>query len=101
MELIQRIKDAEQQAKQIIEQAKKEAAELLEKTADEQQQKRRQAVQRRKETIATALAEAERNGRAQAESLLKEGQKQIESLRQKTAGRMEEGIRFILSQLPQ
>jgi len=85
----------------MIEQAKKEAAELLEKAAVEEDQMRRRAQQQRKERMAAALAEAEQSGRAQVESLLKEGQKQIDALRQKAAGRMEECIRVILSHLPQ
>jgi V/A-type H+-transporting ATPase subunit G/H len=101
MELVQRIKDAEQQAKQIIEQAKKEAAALLEKTALEEEQMRRQLQQQRKERIAARVAEAERNAQSEVESLLNEGQKQIDALRQKAVGRMDECVRLVLSHLPQ
>ncbi len=101
MELVQRIKEAEQQARELIEKAKQESAGLLEKTAAEEEQIWRQAQQERKDRIAAAVTEAEQIAQVEMESLLNEGQKQINTLQQKAADRMEECVSSVLAHLPQ
>ena len=70
MELIQKIKDAESKAQQIIEQAKADAAKLAEKERKNRQMQLNQAQQQRKSVIDKAVEQATALAQEQAGELI-------------------------------
>lgn len=99
MELVQRIKNAEQEARQIVEKAKQATAELIEQAKREEEEARKQAQQKRREAIAHAVSEAEQSGQNHGDRLLAEGQQQIEDLRRRARGRMDGCVSKVAQQL--
>ncbi len=85
MELIKRIKDAEKQAAQIIDQAGADAHKQAEQFRERKQEMLKQAEQERKKAIDQAAAKAEAEGKVEVEKLGKQGQKDCDELREKVA----------------
>lgn len=88
MELIQKIKKAEAQAQEIIEQAKIEAAEQVEKGRENRHHALADAEQHRKKATEAAIAEAQSRGRVEVEKLKSKAEQQRRELRDKTGGKM-------------
>jgi vacuolar-type H+-ATPase subunit H len=88
MELIQKIKKAEAQTQEIIEQARIEAAEQAEKGRENRRQALANAEQQRKKAIEVAVAEAQSRGRAEVEKLKSQAEQQRRELRDKTGSKM-------------
>jgi len=88
MELIKKIRQAEAQAQEIIEQAKAGAAG---KTEDGRKNRRRllaEAEQERKKAIEAAVAAAQSQGLAEIERLKTQAGEKQQQLRDKAAGKM-------------
>ena len=88
MELIKKIKQAESQAQEIIEQAKKQAAGQAEKGRDNRHQALTEAGQQRKKATEAAITAAQSQGRAEAEKLKAQAEKQHQELRDKAKSKM-------------
>jgi len=88
MELIRKIKQAEAQAQEIIEQGKVEAAGQGEKGRENRHQALVKAEQQRKKATETAIAAAQSQGRAEAEKLEAQAENQRQELRDKTSSKM-------------
>ena len=88
MELIQKIKKAEAQAQEIIEQAKVEATEQAEKGRENRRRALADAEQKRKNAIDAAIAEAQARGRAEVENLKSQAEHKRQELRDKTGSRL-------------
>jgi V/A-type H+-transporting ATPase subunit G/H len=88
MELIQKIKKAEAQAQEIIEQARIEATEQAEKGREKQRQALADAEQHRKRAIEAAIAEAQARGRTEVDKLKAQAENKRQELRNKTGSRM-------------
>lgn len=69
MELIKQIKKAEEQARQIIEQAKADAAKQAEESRKNRQHSLTKAEQERKKTIEAAVADAQKEASSEVEKL--------------------------------
>ncbi len=69
MELIKQIKEAEAQAKEIVEQAKVEAAAIAEDSRARQSEQMNTAQEERKQAIERAVGEAEAAGQSEVEGL--------------------------------
>lgn len=88
MELIKRIKHAEAQAQEIIEQAKAEITDLADKGRDSRRQAILEAEQQRKKAIEASVATARQRGRAEVESLKSQAEERRRQLRDRTSSRM-------------
>lgn len=88
MELIKKIKEAEAQAQEIIEQARIEAAEQAEKGRENRHQALTDAEQYRKKATETAIAEAQARGRAEVDKLKSQAENKRQELRDKTSSKM-------------
>ncbi len=99
MELIKKIKAAETQAQQIIEQAKSEAAKQAEQGRLGRNQQLEQAEQERKKAIEKALSAAESEGLAEVGELKTKAEKTCEHLRKKTAGKTVSAVAKVMDYL--
>jgi V/A-type H+-transporting ATPase subunit G/H len=88
MELIKKIKKAEAQAQEIIEQARIEAAEQADKDRENRRQALIDAEQHRKRATESAIAEAQARGRAEVDKLKAQAENKRQELRNKTSSRM-------------
>jgi vacuolar-type H+-ATPase subunit H len=88
MELIKKIKKAEAQAQEIIEQARIEAAEQAEKGRENRRRALADAEQHRKRATDAAIAEAQARGRSEVDKLKSQAENKRQELRNKTGGRM-------------
>jgi V/A-type H+-transporting ATPase subunit G/H len=88
MELIKKIKQAEAQAQEIIEQARIDATEQAEKGRENRRQVLADAEQHRKISIEAAIAKAQALGRAEVEKLKAQAERQRQELRDKTSSKM-------------
>ena len=88
MELIKKIKQAEVEAQEIVEQAGVEAAQLAEKGRSNCLQVLAEAEQERKKAIEAAVAAAQSQGLAETEQLKAQAETRRQELRDKTAGKM-------------
>ena len=88
MELIKRIKKAEAQAQEVIEQARIEVAEQVEKGRENRRQALMDAEQHRKKATETAIAEAQARGSAEVDKLKSQAENERQELRNKTGSRM-------------
>ncbi|OHB84276.1 MAG: hypothetical protein A2Z38_03955 [Planctomycetes bacterium RBG_19FT_COMBO_48_8] len=91
MELIKKIKKAEAQAQEIIEQAGVEAAEKAEKGRENRRQALIDAEQHRKKAMEAAIAEAQARGRAEVDKLKAQAESKRQELRNKTGSRVATG----------
>ncbi len=80
MELIKKIKQTEEQAQQIIEQAKAEAAKRAEENRERQRLFLEELEQERKKATAEAVAQAEAQAQQEIENLKARAQKQQQEL---------------------
>jgi V/A-type H+-transporting ATPase subunit G/H len=87
MELIKKVKEAEQQAQQIIEQAKTEIAKQAEESREHRRQVLEEAEQGRKKAITDAVAQAEAQAQQEVENLKVQAEKQRQELWNKAEGR--------------
>ncbi len=83
MELIKQIKDAESQAKEIVEQAKADAVATAEDSRLRQAEQMNIAQEERKQAIDRALAEAEASGQREVEELKSQGAEERRQLEAK------------------
>ena len=88
MELIKQIKAAEENSKQIVEQAKAEALRITEDARKAQDVKQKEAQDQRRDAVAAAIVEAEQLGQSQVEELKQQGSEQIEQLKSQVGGKM-------------
>jgi V/A-type H+-transporting ATPase subunit G/H len=99
MELIKKIKQAEDQAQQIIEQAKAQTA----RQAEESRQRRRQieeaAQLQRKKATAEAVAQAEVQAKQEAENLKARAQGQRQELHNKADSKMAGAVAKVMNHL--
>jgi len=99
MELIKKIKQAEQQAQEIIEQAKAGAARLAEKGREERRAAVTEAEQQRKKATEAAVAEARSEGLAEVENLKMQAEKQRQELHDKAGGRLAAAVARVMDYL--
>jgi V/A-type H+-transporting ATPase subunit G/H len=88
MELIKKIKEAETQAQEIIEQAKVEVAEQEEKSRENRRQLLEEAEQQRKKATEAAVAAARELGHAEVEKLEEQAENRCRQLRDQTSGKI-------------
>ncbi len=99
MELIKKIKQAESEAQQIVEQAKKDAAESAHKAKQAEQEALEQAQRDRKKAIDSAVEEGQKQGQAEAAGLKVEGQNKREQLRDKATAQMNAAVASVMEYL--
>ncbi len=99
MELIKQIKDAEQQAKEIVETAKAGAVTIAEQGKARQLELRSQAEDERKAAIEKAIAQAEQDGQAEVEDLKAQGTAARSELESKARGKMDAAAEKVMDQL--
>ena len=99
MELIKKIKQAEAQARQIIDQSKADAA----KKTDDAAKKHRDAVEQaeisRKKAIEAAIADAQSRACDNITKLQKQAEKDMQQTRDKTSGKMAAATTMVLDYL--
>ena len=88
MELIKKIKEAEAQAQQIIEQAKTQVAQQAEQNQQSRIEAMNQAQQQRRKTIDEAVTKAQSEGLGQAEQLKEQAGMDRQQLRENAGGKM-------------
>ena len=88
MELIKKIKQAEKQAQEIIEQAKAGVASQIEKKRTQRLEALAQAEQDRKKAVGVAVSQAHEQGLTEAELLKKQGEKTCQQLHDKADSKM-------------
>lgn len=88
MELIRKVKQAEEQAQQIIEQTKAEMARQAEESRQRHRQLLEEAEQERKKTTADAIAQAESQACQDVENLKARAQGQRQELHNKVDSKM-------------
>jgi len=88
MELIKKVKQAEQQAQQIIEDAKAESTKQAEQSQEHRCQLMEEAEQNRKKTISEAVNQAEVQAQQEAESLRAQAEKQRQELHNKVGSKI-------------
>ena len=101
MELIKQIKDAEKQAKDIVEKARQDAAVLVEDTKKQHSDLQKRAQQRRVRTIDEAVKQAGQAGASQADEITQAGSKEIEALKASSSAKIQSCVDKVLSCLQQ
>ncbi len=101
MELIKQIKDAENQAKEIVEKVRKDAAAKAEQERLAYDQQLRAAHKERQQVIGNAISQAEKDTDAQVADLIEQGRKQIEAVRAACQGRVDACAAKIVAKLEQ
>jgi len=99
MELIKKIKQAEQQAQEIIEQARADAAAQAEEARQHRRQLLEKAEQQRKKATEAAVAEAQSQGRAEVENLKAQAEKSRQELCNKARSKMAKAIARVMDYL--
>lgn len=99
MELIKQIKQAEVQAREIIELAKAESAKQIEKGKEDRQAVMTQAEQQRKKATEEAVAAARSEAVAEVENLKAQAQQKRQQLRDTTAGKMAKAAQKVMDYL--
>ncbi len=88
MELIKQIKEAEAQAKGIVEQAKADAAAIAEDSRRRQAEQMNAAQEERKRAIERAVGEAEAAGQSEVEGLKSRAAEEKQQLQSSAGGRI-------------
>jgi vacuolar-type H+-ATPase subunit H len=101
MELIKQIKDAEKQAKDIIEKAGQDAGLILEEAKKHRDDLLKQSQQRRIRAIEDAVNRAEQQGKSQAEQILQAGAEKIAALKEFSSAKIKNCVENVLSRLQQ
>ena len=99
MELIKQIKDAEQQAKEIIDTAKTEAVKIAEQGKARQLELRSQAEDERKAAIEKAIAQAQQDGQAEVEELKTKGAATRSEMESKARVKMDAAVEKVMAKL--
>ncbi len=99
MDLIKKIKAAEAQAQQIIEQAKTAAAKQAEQGRNERLQAMEQTERQRKKTVEDAVAAAGAQAFAEAENLKSQAEKGRQQLHDKANTKINEAIAKVMDYL--
>jgi len=99
MELIKKIKEAEAQGRQIIEQAKADAARQAEKEREQRRQALIQTEQKRKKTTEAAVAAAESEGLAEVKKLKAQAEKRRQQLRNKVESKKAGAVARVMDYL--
>ena len=101
MELIKQIKDAEKQAKDIVEKAGQDAALILEEAKKQRDDLLKQSRQRRNKAIEDAVKRAEQEGSAQADAITQAGSETISTLKESCSAKVGFCVEKVLSHLQQ
>ena len=96
MELIKKIKQAETQAQQIIDQAKAETARQAELAQQKRLQAQTEAQQQRKQAIQSAVAAAESQSVGEVESLKAQAETRHRQLRDKAGSKMPAAVAKVM-----
>jgi V/A-type H+-transporting ATPase subunit G/H len=88
MELIKKIKQAENQAQEIIEKAKAEASQRSEKDRDDRRKAMEEAEQQRKKAIDVSITAARSQGSAEVERLKTQSENQRRELREEVSDKI-------------
>jgi V/A-type H+-transporting ATPase subunit G/H len=99
MELIKKIKQAEAQAQEIIEQAKADAVKQSEEGRKNRLRLLAEAEQQRKKAIEAAVTAAQSQGLAEVEKLKAQAEKKQQLLREKTSGKMGPAVKKVMDYL--
>lgn len=99
MELVKKIRQAEEQARGIVEQAKAEAAKQAEDGRKNRSQLLAEAEQVRKKAIEAAVAAAQSQGIAEVEKLKTQAEKKQQQLREKAVGKMAPAVKKVMEYL--
>ena len=99
MELIKKIKQAEQQAQEVIEQAKAGAAKLAEKGRENRLAAVTEAERQRKKAAEAAVAQARSQGLAEIENLKMQAEKQRQELHDKAGRRLAAAVARVIDYL--
>ena len=101
MELIKQIKEAEKQARDIVEMAKQDSASLLEEAKKERLDLLKQAQQRRSKAIDDTVSRAEQDGKAQADQIAQTGFETVSSLKASCSQKIQTCVEKVLLNLQQ
>ena len=101
MELIKQIKEAEKQARDIVEKARQDSAVLLEEAKKQRLDLLKQAQQRRSTAIDDAVSRAEQDGQAQADEIARTGSEKIASLKASCSQNIQTCVNKVLLNLQQ
>ena len=99
MELIKQIKDAEANAKQIVEQAKTEAVRIAEEARKGQDAKQKDAQDQRRDAVAASIVQAEQSGQSQVEELKQQGTQHVTQLKSQVGGKMDGCVDKVIQHL--
>ena len=99
MELIQKIKEAEKKADQIVEDAKHQAADLLEQAKRDRNEQIAQARRQRSQIVDQAVEEARAAGQKEADKLLEEGRHKILAMQTQARKELEPAIERVIGHL--
>lgn len=99
MELIKKIKQAETQAQEIIEQAKVQAARQAEQDRLSREQKQEDAEQERKKAIEASVSAAESDGLADVNELKAQAENTRQQMREKTSAKTTAAVAKVLDHL--
>jgi V/A-type H+-transporting ATPase subunit G/H len=99
MELIKKIKQAETQAQEIIEQARAQAAEQAEKARQGRRRSLELAEQQRKQATESAVAAAHSQGLSEIENLKTQAEKDRLELRDKAGTKMAGAVAKVMDYL--
>ncbi len=101
MELIKQIKEAEAQAKEIVEQAKVDAATITEDAMRRQSEQMDAAQEARKQAIERALGEAESAGQSEVEDLKAQAAEEQQQLQSRAGAKIDHCARRVMDHLRQ
>ena len=96
MELLKKIKQAEAQAQQIIEQAKADALTQSQKKRDNRLKALEKAEKERKKAIEAAVAAGESEGLAETDNLKAQAEKDRQKLRDKASAKMAGAVAMVM-----
>lgn len=99
MEIIKQIKDAEKQARDIVEKAKQDSVSLLEEAKKQRADLLKESQQRRIKAVDAAVGQAEQNGKAQTDQIVQTGSEAISSLKASCLQKIQSSVEKVLSRL--
>ena len=101
MELIKQIKEAEKQAKDIVEKARLDAALVLEEAQKQRADLLKDAQQRRIKAIDDAVNQAQQDGKVQADQIAQTGTEAISALKTSCSAKVQSSVEKVLQRLQQ
>ncbi|MHC5082778.1 MAG: hypothetical protein ACYTET_02410 [Planctomycetota bacterium] len=99
MELIKQIKEAEKQAKEIVDKGRQDAAALMDQARAERAEKMKQVQQTRIEAIERAVADAETQGTSQVETLAGEGDQAVSAMKEAASAKVAGCVKKVVAGL--